>query len=273
VLGTTGEGVALSYAKRRQLIEIAAETIEGKMPIYVGVTDTSFEEALDLTEFAFHAGASAVVAAPTYYLPIEQALIQRYFTMLADRAALPLVLYNMPSCTKSIIEPTTVLALSRHPNILGMKDSGGDVAYFRRIVSLLSDVNFPILVGPEHLLWSTLRSGGTGGVCGGAQMWPRLYTLLVEAHENGDRSVAATCDAFIQRISQVVYRERAGRRVTTEAIKVVLESKGICQRWVAPPLEALSDSEAESLLAVVHAVEADLSGLVEVGPALRYATA
>jgi 2-dehydro-3-deoxy-D-pentonate aldolase len=143
------------------------------------------------------------------------------------------------------------------------------LAYFRRVISLLSDCDFPVMVGPEHLLWSTLRSGGTGGVCGGSQMWPRLYSLLVEAHEQGDRTVAATCDAYIQKVSHCVYKERAGRRVTTEAIKVILESKGICQRWVAPPLEPMNDADAENLLRAVQAVEADLAGLVEVGPALR----
>jgi 2-dehydro-3-deoxy-D-pentonate aldolase len=269
VLGTTGEGVGISYSKRRQLVEAAAETIEGRVPLYVGITDTCLEEAIDLTDFSFHCGANSVVAAAPYYLPIDQHLTQRYFSLLADASQLPVVLYNMPSCVKAIIEPATVLALSQHENILGMKDSGGDVAYFRRIISLLAECDFPVLVGPEHLLWSTLRSGGTGGVCGGSQMWPRLYSLLVEAHEQGDRTVAATCDAYIQKVSQCVYKERAGRRVTTEAIKVILESKGICQRWVAPPLEPMCDADADNLLRAVQAVEADLSGLVEVGPALR----
>ena len=66
VLGTTGEGVGISYSKRRQLVEAAAETIEGRVPLYVGITDTCLEEAIDLADFSFHCGANSVVAAAPY---------------------------------------------------------------------------------------------------------------------------------------------------------------------------------------------------------------
>lgn len=263
-LGTTGEGVGLSYKKRQQLIEASAESLAGRIPLLVGVTDTCLEEAIDLAEFSADAGASAVVVAPPYYLPIDQSQLTRYFLMLAESVRIPVVLYNMPSCCKTVIEASTLLTLADHPNVVGLKDSSGDIAYFRRMVGLLEGRDFPVMIGPEHLLWTALRAGGTGGVNGGALMWPQLYSTLCNAHVAGNRELAAACDAMIQKVNQCVYKERGGRRMTTEAIKVVLEAKGICQRWVAPPLETISESAGLELLESVALLESELQGLVRI---------
>ncbi len=211
-LGTTGEGVCLSYKKRQELVETAAEAIDGRVPLLVGVTDTCLEEATDFASFSADSGASAVVVAPPYYLPIDQIQLRHFYRQLADASELPVILYNMPSCVKMSLEAPTVLELIQHPNIIGMKDSGGDIAYFRNLIGLLDGKNFPLIVGPENLLWSALRSGGMGGVHGGANMWPRLYTRLYEAHCAGNRDLAAACDAMIQRVcQQCISREVADR--------------------------------------------------------------
>jgi 4-hydroxy-tetrahydrodipicolinate synthase len=262
VLGTTGEALSLGHQKRRQLVEVVAEQLEGQVPMVVGVTDTSLEESIELAGFAHAAGAAAVVAAPPFYVPIDQVALSRYYLMLAESIRLPLILYNMPSHTKMSIEAKTVLELSSHDNIIGMKDSGGDIAYFRRLVALLQGRDFPLLVGPEHLLWTALRAGGTGGVCGGANLCPGLHTALVRAHEQGQCELAAACDAMIQKLCQIVFRSRGGRSPVTEAIKSILESRDQCTRCVAPPMEALTEELSRSLVQDWNAWEPELSAFL-----------
>lgn len=104
ILGTTGEAPSLSYRLRRELIERSARLIAGRVPMLVGITDTSLVESLDLAGHSADCGAAAVVAAPPYYLPPGQPELREYLDHLAGRTPLPLMLYNMPSLTKLYVD-------------------------------------------------------------------------------------------------------------------------------------------------------------------------
>src|SRR5690606_15059158 len=137
VLGTTGESTSLSYKTRIQLINESCKIVNGRIPVFVGITDTSIEESLHLASIAKKAGASYVVAAPPYYYGLGQEELFKYYWKLADSLPLPLFLYNMPSHTKINIEPKTVARLSEHPNIVGLKDSSANTVYFQNLCFLL----------------------------------------------------------------------------------------------------------------------------------------
>ena len=128
VLGTTGEGPSLSEHLRREMIAETARLVAGKVPIFVGITDTSLVDAIHLAQFALNHGAAAVVAAPPFYFPAGQTELQHWFLELAEALPLPLLLYNMPSCVNISIEPDTLAILLKHENIVGLKDSSGDLA-------------------------------------------------------------------------------------------------------------------------------------------------
>ena len=169
VVGTTGEGPSLRHELRHQMVELVCDQVAGRVPVYVGITDTSFDESVELAERAYAAGAAAVVVAPPYYLPMSQPELIHYTQRLADACSLPMLLYNMPGCTKVWFEPATVRQLSDHPRIVGLKDSGGDLDYLEKTVQLCRHrPDFSILVGPEELLLQAMRRGAHGGVHGGA---------------------------------------------------------------------------------------------------------
>ena len=130
LLGTTGEAPDLPYEIRRELIERVCRQVNGRVPVLVGITDTIFAESLRFAEFAKTCGASALVAAPPYYFAAGQPELVDYYTRLADAVPLPLYLYNMPSQVKVMIEVKTVVELAKHPNIVGLKDSSGNIGYF-----------------------------------------------------------------------------------------------------------------------------------------------
>jgi dihydrodipicolinate synthase/N-acetylneuraminate lyase len=187
ILGTTGEGPALSYRLRRELIERVCAQVGTRVPVLVGITDTAYAESLHLAEFAAKAGASAVVAAPPFYFQIGQNDLLRLTESLAGESALPLYLYNQPALTKISFHPETVARAAEMPNVWGVKDSSGDMSYLKQVLSLVgpSHPEFSVLVGPEHLLAEALTCGAHGGVPGGANIFPTLPVHLYRAFLDG----------------------------------------------------------------------------------------
>ena len=153
------------------------------MPVLVGVTDTSFVETVNLAAHAADAGAQAVVLAAPYYFPAGQPELLEYLEDIAGELPLPVFLYNMPSHTKLIFEPETVRRALDMPNIVGMKDSSAQMIYFHKLARSLAAErpDLSLLVGPEELLGEAVLLGRHGGVCGGANLFPRLYVELYEA--------------------------------------------------------------------------------------------
>jgi 2-dehydro-3-deoxy-D-pentonate aldolase len=206
ILGTTGEGPSLAYAVRHQLVERVCDQVAGRVPVLVGITDTAWGESMELAQKAYAAGAAGLVAAPPYYMPLSQVELTDYFEDLAQQVPLPLMLYNMPHCTKVAFQPQTVRRLSSIDNIVGLKDSSGRLDYFRAVVELVGKrPDFSLLVGPEELLAAVIPLGAEGGVPGGANLFPRLYVALYEAAVAGAQQKVALLHEHIVRVSKTIY--------------------------------------------------------------------
>ena len=248
ILGTTGEGPSLSHALRHKLVEYVCDQVAGRAPVLVGVTDTSFIESVELAEHAYGAGAQAVVAAPPYYLPVGQPELLDYFTKLAGAVPLPLLLYNMPSCTKVAFDVDTVLACSRQENIIGLKDSSGDLDYFRSVrAAVARRPDFTLLVGPEELLAESVKLGSHGGISGGANLWPRLYVDLYEAAAAGDEERIARLHATVMQISNSIYKVGQHDSRIIKGIKASLNCLGVCSDEMAAPFQRFAEPEKERI--------------------------
>jgi 4-hydroxy-tetrahydrodipicolinate synthase len=140
ILGTTGEGPSLSYRLRCELIERVCGQVNGRVPVLVGVTDTAFVESVNLAGIAADEGAAAVVLAPPYYFPAGQAELLEYLEHIATELPLPVFLYNMPSHTKIKFELGTLRQALTLPNVMGLKDSSGDLEYFRQAAEVVRAV-------------------------------------------------------------------------------------------------------------------------------------
>ena len=133
VLGSTGESPGLSERLRRDVIDRACTTVAQRVPLLVGITDTSFMESLHLAEYAAKAGVSALVLSPPYYFNLSQSAFLGYLERLVPQLPLPVFLYNIPGLTKLMIAPETVRAASQMPNVFGLKDSSGSRDYFAKV--------------------------------------------------------------------------------------------------------------------------------------------
>ncbi|WP_446741722.1 dihydrodipicolinate synthase family protein [Silvibacterium acidisoli] len=229
VLGTTGEGPALAYETRRELIRRVVKHVDGRVAVLVGVTDTAYSETRKLARYAAEEGADAVVVAPPYYFYSSQQDLLEMVRQLAKDSDLPIFLYNMPSMTKMWFEPETVLEAAKIDKVYGLKDSSGDLDYLARVVELMHDrTDFTILIGPEELLRDGMKLGAHGGVNGGANVLPQLYVDLYSACAKGEDELSEKLHRQVLDFGNAVYDPADKEYRHIRGLKSGLSVMGIC---------------------------------------------
>ncbi len=244
ILGTTGEAPSLSHRLRREIIERTCKQVAKRLPVLVGITDSAFVESVEIAKFAADNGADALVLAPPYYFPAGQPELMEYLIHILKELPLPLFLYNMPSHTKLFYEPETVYQIAQMPGVVGLKDSSGNMVYFHQLKFLFKDhSNFSLLIGPEELLAETLLLGGHGGVCGGANFYPKLYVDLYDASQRGDLAEVMRLHEKIIQIRSTIYSVGKYGSSVIKGIKCSLSCMGICNDFMAEPFHRFQAKE------------------------------
>ncbi len=263
ILGTTGEGPSLSYRLRRELIERVCGQVKNRVPVLVGITDTAFVESVNVARAAADFGADAVVLAPPYYLPEAQPELQEYLDHLVPELPLPLYIYNMPALTKVHFELETIRRAMDNPRIIGLKDSSGDLNYFKNAAELIKQhrPDWPLLCGPEEKLFATLQIGGNGGVSGGANLFPKLYVKLVEAYRSGNFARAEELQKQIQRVSDSFYRIGKYSSSIIKGIKCALNCLGVCDDFMAEPFHRFRAEERKLVQICLKEIQVEVSKL------------
>lgn len=253
ILGTSGEAPSLSYRLRRELIDRTCRQVAGRVPVLVGVTDTSFVELLNLARHAADAGASALVLSAPYYFPPGQAELLEFLDRLLPELPLPLFLYNMPQMTKVSFELETVRRVLHEEKIVGIKDSSGDLDYFDRLLDLKRQrPGWSVFVGPEHLLAETLQRGGDGGVNGGANYHPRLFVELFEAVTRNEPARAAELQRQVLALS-ALYSVGHHASAVVKGMKCACSLLGLCDDFMAEPFRRFREPEREKVRAILRA--------------------
>jgi 4-hydroxy-tetrahydrodipicolinate synthase len=256
LLGTTGEGTSLSQRLRRELIERSSRLAAGRVPLLAGITDTSFVESVNLARAAADAGADAVVLSPPYSMPEGQVELREYLEHMLAELPLPLFLYNMPPLTKGSFELDVVRWALDQPRIAGIKDSSGSMIYFNRVrEATRARADWSLLVGPEELLAEAVLLGGHGGVCAGANIFPRLYVELHAAAERGDVPRTRTLHSTAMRVAEEIYRMGPHPSAVIKGIKCALCCLGLCDDFMAEPFQRCGEPERRKIQAALKAVE------------------
>ncbi len=246
ILGTTGEAPSLSYRLRHELIEQTCKQVAGRLPVLVGITDTSFVESINLANVAAKAGAAAVVLSAPYYFPAGQPELLEYVEDIVAELPLPVFLYNMPSHTKLTFEPETLRRAIAIPKIVGLKDSSAQMIYFHRVKQLAaSRPDFSLLVGPEELLAESVLAGAHGGVNGGANLFPRLYVNLYEAASTAQLDRITTLHAQVMRLGETIYSVGRHRSAFIKGLKCGLSCLGVCDDFMAEPFQRFRVSQRD----------------------------
>lgn len=252
VLGTTGEAPSLSYRLRAELIRRTTQQVAGRVPVLVGITDSARAESLNVARISADAGANAVVIAPPYYFPAGQPELSDYFVQLSRELPLPAYLYNMPVMTKTVIGADIYRRALEEPNIIGAKDSSGDLVYFSELAKVArARPDWALFVGAEAHMRQSLPMGSDGTVSGGANVFPRLFVELFEACERGDEARANALQSMVDQLQQLY---GVGRHISSgiKGIKCALDLAGICRDVMAAPFERFNEPERRRVAELIE---------------------
>ncbi len=256
MLGTTGEGPSLSYRLRYELIERTCEITAGRIPVLVGVTDTSLVEAIELAKYSHDVGATAIVSAAPFYFSVEQSDVRDYLLALADLSPLPLFIYNIPPCVGISLSFETIEQLTTHPNICGIKDSAGNFSAYKKILELRRvRPDWTFLIGPEDLTAESVLAGGDGAVTGGANLHPRLFVAIYEAAIRGDQNEIFRLQSEIVRLGSLYQIVGTGISGYLRGLKTALSVAGLCSDQLAPPLQQVHSSDRLKIEACIKTLD------------------
>lgn len=191
VMGTNGEFVSLLEREKEELIQYCCHAIAGKKRVVVGTGGNCADETLHLCRISAECGAdAALVVAPFYYKSsMTDGALEGYFTSVADRSPLPIIVYNMPANTGVNTSSALLAKLSRHPNIIGVKDTSGNIV---QIIETIRDAapGFSVLAGNWAFLLPSLYMGAKGGTLALSNLLPNECVELTELFEAGKHDQA-----------------------------------------------------------------------------------
>jgi 4-hydroxy-tetrahydrodipicolinate synthase len=186
VLGTNSEFYALDDKEKQEVIATAVAHVNKRVPVYAGTGAETTREAVRLTKIAEKEGADGVSVITPYFISPNQQEIFDHYRRIAENTSLPVVLYNNPAtCGGVKIDVETVARLAEIPNILGVKDSSGDLQNTNELIRLVPD-RFSVLMGRDTLIFSALMFGARGAVPATANIAPALVVAIYEAFQQGD---------------------------------------------------------------------------------------
>src|SRR4051794_8032559 len=184
ILGSTGEGPSLTIAQRQRALEASLEATGDRGAVFTGAASSVVSEVIASLKTIAGSGAQGALVPPPYYYRLETAGIIGYYERIAEASPVPIIIYNIPSMTKLQIPPDAVARLIEHPNIMGLKDSGGDFGYFSTLARI-ADGNggFTLYTGSDAMLASSLFVGGHGLIGGAVNVVPDVLAALYRAYQ------------------------------------------------------------------------------------------
>jgi 4-hydroxy-tetrahydrodipicolinate synthase len=187
--GSQGEFWAFSAEEKRRIWEVVKEETAGRVPIYAGTAGITTHEAITLTQAAESIGIDAVsVLTPFFVAPSQQELYEHY-AAIAEATSLPVILYTNPARTGVSLKPETLARLAEIPNIVGIKDSSGDLSLTAEYIKVTPD-DFGVLMGRDTLILAGLLYGAKGAIAATANVVPALVVSIYERFKAGDMEEA-----------------------------------------------------------------------------------
>src|SRR5438270_2870359 len=184
--GSPGAGAALDEAARRRVLSAVVEAGAGRVPVICGVAQSSVVLVRTEIESAARLDADAVLVAPPFYYPMDQASVLAFYRRVADAAPVPVLVYNIPQFTKVVVEPATVAALANEGAIRGIKDSSRDFEYFEGVCIATRDVaGFRVFTGSDTMLVASLAAGAAGTICGAGNVAPHWVVRIYDEYTRG----------------------------------------------------------------------------------------
>ncbi len=243
--GTTGESPTLTHAEHHRAVEIAVETASGRVPVIAGAGSNSTVEAISLARHAKRVGADGVMVVTPYYNKPSQEGLFLHYSAVADAADLPLIIYNIPSRSVIDMSVETMSRLSRHRNIVGVKDATANLARPLHTRRACGD-DFIQLSGEDHTAVSFLAAGGHGCISVTANVAPRRCADMHQAWQEGRLADAMAIQQRLVPLHDAMFCDSS-----PGPVKYAASLLGHATPHVRMPLAPISDAACERVRAAM----------------------
>ncbi|MDZ4865393.1 MAG: 4-hydroxy-tetrahydrodipicolinate synthase [Gemmatimonadota bacterium] len=251
--GSTGEAATLSAEERDHIVSTVVATARGRVPVMAGATHNDTRLAVEEARRISGLGVTWLLSATPYYnRPTPEGLV-RHFTAIADAASVPVCLYNVPGRTGCNMKPETVLKLSAHPNILGIKESSGDLAQVQHLL-LGRPEGFAVLSGEDWMTLAIIAAGGDGLISVASNEIPKLMSTLVRHCLRGRIAEARDILYLVLPLLEANFLE-----TNPGPVKAALAAMGWIENVLRLPLVPLSESRRAPLLAALREAGVELA--------------
>ena len=248
ILGSNGEAVFLSEEERRAVLEAAREVIPEDKPMIAGTGGETTRLVQKRNEVAAEVGADvALVLAPHYYKGnMSEEVLRTHFEQVANESPLPLMLYNIPAATTLSLSPALVAMLAEHEDIIGLKDSSGNVGALTEIMRRIPE-NFTVFTGNAPTLLAALSLGAKGGILAAANVAAEGYGKIVTHFESGEIERARALQLELNPLALAVTS-----RYGVPGLKAVLRMQGLEAGYPRAPLLDVSEEVVRELEGLVQ---------------------
>lgn len=178
--GSNSEAELMTAEERARTVDIVVG--EASVPVLAGTGHPGLYETLEAIDRADEGGADSALVVTPFYYNHDQTTLERYYQTVADESPLPVYLYSVPAYTGVRLRPETIGRLADHPNIVGLKDSHGDIGEFIRTRARVDDADFSLLIGSANVLAQALDLGANGGILALANVAPEACARVVRTH-------------------------------------------------------------------------------------------
>ena len=242
-VGTTGESATLTPEERKAVIRFTVERVAGRVPVIAGTGTNNTEHVLDFTRAACDDGADALLVVTPYYNKATQGGLAKYFSMVADVATKPVIMYNVPSRTGCNLQADTVAQLAEHPNITGLKEASGDMSQVVSIAAKCGD-KLHIYSGEDGLVVPMMSMGGMGCISVLSNVVPKMAVEMTDKFFAGDVSGAAELQCRMLPLINALFSE-----VNPIPAKAAVSAMGFGQEHLRMPLTPMEPAHRENLYA------------------------
>ena len=244
-IGTTGEFYALTNDEYREVLEVTVDQVAGRVPVYAGCNSIGTRQSIELTHIAAEVGGiSAISVLTPYFISLTQDEIYNHFRTIAENTDLNIILYDNAPKTHMTIKPATVAKLADLPNVVGIKDSTGDLTNTADIIGRTTRAgkDFHVMMGRDSLIHAALCYGATGAFAAAPNVAPNLSPAIYNKYMAGDIK-----GSLEDQYNLVPLRVAFGLGSFPTVIKEALELVGIEAGPCAMPTGVMTDEEKEQL--------------------------
>ena len=247
--GTTGEFPYLTREEQRRLVVIGVEEASGK-PVVAGCGASSTQEALTLARDAKEAGASAALIVTPYFLHPSDKGVYQHFYDIATSVDLPIILYNIPQVMDRYLPRTVVEDLADLPNVIGLKDSSGNLTYTMELLEYAGD-RIDIFIGHDEVVLPALAGGVSGMILASAQVYPEVWQEVIRLAGEGKLAEARALQRSVQKLSRIFCRHGGGVAVKAALKMMSYQNTRLDMGPPRKPLKAVGG-------ALIHEIRAEI---------------